>query len=496
MAELYSNFRWGFTGEDQYMLVNGGRVVARAASPPPAEVASDASVIDLGGRLLLPSFIDAHCHILPTGLDLKKLNLDSCSTKEAVLECVLQRHNELDESEWLMAIRYDQTKFADGSHLHRDELDGISKTRPIILRQVSGHASVANSAALAAARVDESTPDPKGGAFGRDASGRLSGLLLEDAHEAVTSASPSPTLDDMVEAILTAGEKMASLGIGCASDMMTGRYDLDLELQAYRIAAERGCKIRTRLYVQWGRLFGPRAIDWDRFQELNQEQNERWRVSGVKIFADGAIGSATAAIYGHFTGSPPEREIDGQLIYPPEKLKQMVRTAHDAGYRLAIHSIGDRSTDIVMDAFEALGGGAARHRIEHAMILSDAQIDRMATLGVHCCMQPEFLMFFRHAYRRQLGEERASRLNRYRSVKDAGIPLSFSSDRPIVSGDPWDGIHAAESRPDGFDPSENLTREEALPAYTTMAAAANGEQDELGGLNPGEWADFQVISPR
>jgi predicted amidohydrolase YtcJ len=482
---IFHNFRWQ-SGDLGWMRVEEGRVQERG------EGTIEGGEIDLAGDWLLPGFIDAHCHILPTGLDLQKLHLGRCSTPEEVLDAVRDRHQELPPEQWLHAVHYDQTKFPTGEHLHRDALDAITGDRPIVLRHSNGHASVANSAALRAAGVDERTPDPKGGTFVRDASGRLTGVLLERAHEHVSEAGPSVDLDGMVNAILAAGQKMSALGITCASDMMTGRFDLDLELQAYRIAAEKGCKIRTRLYLQWATVFGPRAVSPDRLAELSSALDpDTCKIAGIKIFADGAIGSATAAIYGRFTGSPEGTEEDGQLIYRPDRLNQMVRTAHDAGYSIAIHSIGDRATDLVMNAYEAVGE-AHRHRIEHVMMLSDSQIERLKSLGVHCTMQPEFLVRFAHGYRRQLGEPRASRLKRARSVMEAGIPLSFNSDRPIVPGNPWDGITAAVRRPDGYDPSEEIGFCEALEAYTAMGAVANQDSERMGSLKVGQVADFQV----
>jgi len=491
MRELIHNFVWGLSGEPEFMLIENGRVVVRdpAIEPFPSAKRS----IDLEGQYLLPAFIDAHCHILPTGLDLGKLYVGNCTTHDELLDLIREQECHLPEGEWLFAVQYDQNRFPGGEHVNREQLDTLSSKRPILLRHFNGHASVANTACLVAAGVREDTPDPKGGTFVRDASGRLTGVLLEHAHEAVSAAVGAPSLEKMVEAILAAGEKMAQLGIGCASDMMTGRYDLDLELQAYRIAAERGCKIRSRLYLQWSTVFGPRAISPSRLRVLMDAlDEERCRVAGIKIFADGAIGSATAGIYGRFTGSDPGSEIDGQLMYAPERLNQMVRTAHDAGYSIAIHSIGDYSTDIVMNAYEQLDD-AKRHRIEHAMILSDAQIERMAKLGVHCTMQPEFLLRFGHSYKRQLGPERASHLKRFRSVIDAGIPVSFSSDRPVVPGDPWDGVRTAARRPEGFDPAENVSMKEALHAYTHMGAVANREPELMGRLQAGQLADYQVL---
>ena len=483
--------------------MDGGRVIERAGT-----VNLESETIDLGGQYLTPGFIDAHCHILPMGLDLQKLHLGECRSREQVLDLVRNRHRERPDG-WLHAVHYDQNRFSDAEHITRAELDLISAVRPILLRHVNGHASVANSGALMAAGVSRDVVDPLGGSFGRDASGELNGLLLEAAHEDVTRTSPKPKIDEMVEAILAAGTKMRGLGITCASDMMTGVFDLVDELNAYRIASERGCPVRTRLYLQWKPVFGPRAISAGELTDLSSALDPaRCRIAGIKIFADGAIASATAAIYGSYTGAAPAgpmigrrrteldrsadgREVSGQLMYRPERLAEMVKIAHDAGHPVSIHSIGDYATDLVMDAFAATDE-PSRHRIEHAMILSDRQIERMAGLGIHCALQPEFLSALGHAYIKQLGPERASKLKRARSVLDAGIPMSFNSDAPVVFGNPWTGIFTASNRPAGFDASENVTVSEAILAYTRGGAEANGDSSSMGNLEPGMFADFNV----
>lgn len=482
MATLYTNFRNGFTGAFEEIRVANGRVTE------PGE----GDRVDLGGRWMLPAFVDSHCHILPAGLDLQKLHLGGAMSQEEVLDRVRDRHRSHPDG-WLQAVHYDQNRFPGGRHLSREDLDAISADRPISLRHVNGHASVVNSAALQAAGIDESTPEPEGGEFVRDASGRLTGVLLENAHEIVSKAAPGPTIEEMTHAILLAGERMREVGIVCAADMMTGHFGLREELEAYREAATRGCKVGTRLYIQWRDVFGRRAMPAEELNEriaaLDAEAFNGCRVAGVKIFADGAIGSATAAIYGSYAGQP-ERETSGQLIYSPERLNMMVRTAHEAGYSIAVHTIGDYATDLVMDAF-ANTEEPSRHRIEHAMLLSDAQIERMASLGCSLTFQPEFLLRFGHTYQAQLGEERASKLMRTRSVLDAGIPLSFNSDRPITGGDPWDGIRIAESRT-GFDPNEKCTRLEAIRAYTVEGSRVDGDGDMYGSLALGSFGEFNL----
>jgi predicted amidohydrolase YtcJ len=452
-----------------------------------AEFSEAEETVDLEGKTVMPGFVDAHCHILPMGLDLQKLHLGGLDTKEDVLAAVRDWHVQTDPATWLQAVQYDQTRFPDGRHVTRQDLDRISDVRPILLRHANGHASVANTAALRLAGVRPDEPDPPGGAFGRDAAGSLTGLLLERAHEAVTAKAPEPTFEEMVAAVLRAGERMSKLGITTATDMMTGRWDLERELRAYVEASRRGCPVRLRLSLQWGQVLGPRRKDRGTIREALEDSDPDYcRPIGLKIFADGAIGSATAAIYGGFTEGG-----DGTLIYPPDRLRAMVAAAHAEGWAVAVHSIGDRATDHVLDAFES-APEPDRNRIEHVMVLSDRQIDRMAQLNPLVTMQPEFLLRFAHGYARQLGPERAYRLKRAKSVLEAGLRLSFSSDAPIVPGDPWDGVHTAVRRPDGFDPEENVGLSTAVRLYTEAGAEANGDKGRCGVIRPGCWADFQI----
>jgi len=433
------------------------------------------------------AFVDNHCHILPTGLDLAALHLGGAESHSEVLDRIRDRDQSHPDG-WLLAVHYDQNRY-NGIHLTSADLDRISAVRPILLRHVNGHAGVANSAALAAAKVGPDTADPAGGAFGRDASGSVNGVLFEHALELVAGAVPVPTTLEMTRAILLATEKMRGLGIAAAADMMTGRFDLRSELQAYTAAAREDERFTTALYLQWSTVFGKRAISDVEQRELvgDLEATGRSFVRGIKIFADGAIGSATAAIYGSYRDQPAA-ETSGQLIYSPERLSMMVQTAHDAGYPVAVHAIGDYAIDLVLDAFAATDE-PSRHRLEHAMILSDAQIERIAELGCFVTMQPEFLLRFGANYRRQLPDETSWNLKRARSVIDAGIPLSFSSDRPIVAGDPRDGIRLAVNR-DGFTPEERVTAREAVQAYTRDGAAAMRLGDRFGQIAVGHPAEL------
>jgi predicted amidohydrolase YtcJ len=473
MKRLFRNARWWRDGKPVELCIEDGRV----AHEPFSEAAAD-EVVDCHGAWIMPAFIDCHCHILPAGLDMKRLDLSQGETRRDVLRLVQSAASEGDG--WLLAVQYDQTRFEDGRHLTARELDAVTDGRPTVLRHSSGHAAVANTAALRASGISAATPDPPGGTIVRDERGEPLGPLLENAMDLVYRVVPPPTLTESVEAIHAAAKSMRAMGITCATDMATGSRGLSEEIEAYRRAAESGCAIRLRTFVLWGRIFGKRAEP-----DFHLEPTPVLRNLGVKLFADGAIGAGTAAMTEEYVNGGT-----GMLIYEPDDLRERVRVAHEAGYVVAIHSIGDRSTDAVLDAFENTGD-AARHRVEHVMLLRDDQVERIRGRGIRVTLQPEFLLRFGHAYFRQLGNQRASVLKRARSLLNAGIRVGLSSDRPIVPGDPWDGIRAAVSRPPGFDPSEAVSVEEAIDLYTIGAASVNDET-ELGSLAPGEWADFQL----
>ena len=317
--------------------------------------ALEGTVEDLGGAYILPAFNDCHCHILPTGIDLRNLALDSCKSPQDILDAVRDSLPKVEG--WLVAVHYDQNKWDGGAHITRDQLDAISDSVPILLKHTNGHASVVNSAALREAGIHDNTEDPPGGTFVRDTSGRMNGLLLERAHETVFTKIPEPSLDEMVDLILRASEAMAAYGITAASDMMTGQFHLLKELEAYRIASEKS-RVRYTLWLQWGTVLGPRGFKQNQIEEIVRRMDpKKCSVGGLKIFSDGAIGSATAAIYGRFETDPDDgRTESGKLIYSPERLTDMVVQATQRNYPVAVHAIGDRAVDRTLDAFEAAAG--------------------------------------------------------------------------------------------------------------------------------------------
>jgi len=476
MSILFTNFRWWKDGSTRNMRVaNDGLVTYMGQEEPFAD-----DEVDLEGRWLTPGFVDCHCHIMPSGFDLMRLDLTPFSTREEMLLASQEAAAKLPEGAWLLATHYDQNRFEDGEHLTAKQIDAIICDRPVILRHSSGHACVVNSAAMLKAGIREDSTDPRGGELLRE-NGVPNGVLLENAMELAYRAVPKATREEMADAILAAAKSISSFGITSAADMMTGHQGLEDEIWAYKAASERGASLRIRLYVQWSEVFKNKTTLQEIADALSPISEDKMAVRGVKLFADGAIGAGTAAMHEEFlTGG------NGKFIYPPEELERRVLMADEAGYPIAIHSIGDRCTDLVLDCYEKTAD-PTKHRIEHVMVLSDAQIARIKKVGCRVTLQPEFLQSFEQAYCKQLGADRYAKLKRAKSLDEAGVHIGFSSDRPIVPGNPWDGIRIAADRGE-----ESISIERGVDLYTWGAAELDGDSASFGRLNIRQQADFQV----
>lgn len=316
----------------------------------------------------------------------------------------------------------------------------------------------------------------------RDEKGEPTGLLQEEAMGLVYRVVPKPDKYQMRDAIKNAMRSMMSYGITCASDMMTGSYGLEEEFWAYEKAIEEVGGFRCRLYIAWEYLF-----EREDFDKCDFPDSDLLKVGGVKLYADGAIGAGTAAFY-----EPDTMGSEGMLIHKPRELERKILIAEEKGFSLAVHAIGERAVDVVLDALSKTKNPSA-HRIEHAMALNENSLRRIAELQVRTVLQPEFLSAFHKTYFSRLKESVARKLKPLRSLIEGGARVALSSDRPIVEGNPWTGIYSASHREEfGFDPCENITLWETVKLYTQGGAIANGDEGRYGELNVGAFADFQV----
>lgn len=348
----------------------------------------------------------------------------------------------------------------------RGLLDDVVPDRPVLLYRYCGHIGIANSAALTLAGVDTDTADPPGGTIDRDRSGQLTGVVRETALALVSDAlSPftTPATDAEIVAALIG---LRDLGIGSVTGMVSAGEPIWCgianELQTIARLAE-------NLPIDIGvMVIADNPVELGKARDTITKAGGRLRFLGWKDFADGSFGGHTAAMYEPYTDRPETR---GTMRLNHEHAREMARTSLDLGGDVAIHAIGDRANDEVVDLFEALikeeGANPGRLRVEHASVLNDSTIARMAVLGVTASVQPAFLASEANWIEKRLGD-RVDHVYRFRSLVDAGIEVLGGSDAPVEYPDPAVGIGAAVSR-HGINPGEALTLDQAEALFTPPA---------------------------
>ncbi|MGD2102782.1 MAG: amidohydrolase [Acidimicrobiia bacterium] len=344
-----------------------------------------------------------------------------------------------------------------------DDIDDVAAGRPVLLYRYCGHIAVANRAALELAGIDSETPDPPGGSFDRDPRGRPNGILRETAITPVSTAldplvSPPTDLE-----ILTALAGLRRMGIGSITGMISlstavwcGVHDEVGTLE--RLARDLPVDIDALVIARTPQdlVTAKTRID---------EAGGHVRFHGYKTFMDGGLGGHTAAMYEPFSDRPDTRGIER---FDHGHLLEMGRASLQLGGSVAVHAIGDRANDLLLDVYEELvgeGADPARLRVEHASVLTGEAIERMARLGVTASVQPAFIASEYEWLEKRLGPERMSRVYPFRSLLEAGVPLLGGSDTPVELPDPTTGIHAAVDR-HGVNPGEALTREQAEALFT------------------------------
>lgn len=478
------------------VAVRNGRIVALGTNGEVEGLRGPSTrVIDLAGATLLPGFHDAHCHIIGFALSLQEVDLMGARSVAELVEAVGRRAAQTPPGRWVLASRYDQNKLAEGRHPTRQELDAVSPENPVWVQHTSYHMGVANSLALRLAGVTRDTPDPEGGRIVRDAQGEPTGLMQEHAQELVLKAVPPPTLEEVKRALAHAGRQMAREGITSAQDALAGT-NVPEEFRAYQEASAEGLlpqRIWLMVSVEGLPVEGER-LEWA-FGLHTGFGTDRLRLGAVKFMTDGSLIGRTAALSRPYQGQPDNA---GFLLKEPGEFARLVRAVHRAGWQVAMHAIGDRAIEVALDCMESAMGrdaGRFRPRIEHCGILRPDLIERIRRMGVVVVTQPHFIYQLGDGFRSALGEERL-RLT-YPLATLRGIPVAFSSDRPVIPGAPLLGVESAvvERTASGapYVPGEALTVEEALRCYTLGGAFAAFAEAEIGTLEVGKRADMVAL---
>ncbi len=447
--------------ESDALAVVGDRIAALGAEAR-AMRGPATRVVDLRGRALVPGFVDAHNHLVSYGLRLMRLDLSRVEDKGELLAMVTERARMTPAEGWIVGHSWDETRWRDPVLPAQEELDAAAGGRRCLLARVDRHGGLVTTAALRAAGVASKGP-----------------FVAEADYDPLVKLT-APTLQTLVKAVAAASRRAHELGV-TSSHVMCGGEDF-AALQAARDQGALG--VRASCFVYEEHL--EHAVELGARRGLG----DAWvRLLGLKLFADGSLGSRSAAI------SFPYQDAAGigQLIHGEGRLEALVKRAREKGLQVAVHAIGDRAAKRVLDAFELAGVTPAdRARIEHLEMAEDHDVSRAAAMGVVASVQPNFTGEWGHKggmYERRLGWERARRLNRFAVYHETGLPLAFGSDDMPLG--PLYGIRSAVEAP---EPSQRLGVEKAIHAYTAGAAFAGFAEDEVGSLRPGLLADLVVLS--
>lgn len=478
------------------MAVRGERILEVGSEHDILQAYPHVPRVDAGGRTVLPGLIDAHVHLMGLGIGMLQVDLAGTASIDEVVERLRAFERTLTRGAWLQGHGWDQNDWPGQAFPTRSDLDAAFPDRPVWLVRVDGHAAWANTAAIkfVGEEVLRVAPDPEGGKIVRDARGNPTGVFVDAAMGIVGQHIPPPGQEELEQALRLALRETARYGITSVHDA-----GIDLKMiDVYRRAIDEGW-FHLRLY---GMING-RGATLDHICEHGpiRDYGGRLVVRSVKYYIDGALGSRGAALLAAYSDDPGN---SGLLFQSAERFVTDVQHAIECGLQVNTHAIGDRGVRVVLDAYERAmrngNAGSGRHRIEHAQVVSLEDITRFARLGLIASMQPTHATSDMYWAEDRLGPERIRGAYAWRRFLDAGVTVPFGSDFPVEQVNPFLGFYAAVTRQDrsgwpegGWYPDQRLTREEALRAFTLDAAYAAFQEDELGSLEPGKYADFIVL---
>lgn len=454
------------------------------------------SNIDLHGDTMLPGLVDSHMHLIGYGEKLNRLDLTNCQSKEEALKAVKQYSATVEKGEWIIGDGWNENLWGPkATPIFINELDAIVPDHPVFLKRVCRHALVANSKALERANINENTANPEGGVIGRDESGKLNGLLKEEAQELLYRILPEVSDASLRSYIRTAIQSAYKLGLtGAHSEDLSYFGGYERTLQAFKeVIEEEGFSFRAHLLVHH------LVVDDMKGTGESFLSGSEWIEFGaMKIFADGSLGSSTALLSHPYADDP---STSGVAIFSQDQLNELVKKAREYELPVAVHAIGDLAFEMVLNAIEKHPlRGNGRDRLIHAQILRMELIERAKKLPLILDIQPRFLASDFPWVMDRVGGKQDKYLYAWKTLLKEGLPCAGGSDAPIEPLSPLLGIHAAVTRtnindPDKTEylPEEALSVFEALSLFTKGSAYAACHEKDRGLIKEGFLADFTIL---
>lgn len=452
-------------------------------------------VLDAAGRTVVPGIVDAHAHLFGLGEFLRDLDLTDTRAFDEIVSRVAARTKDAPAGRWIVGRGWDQNKWGDTRFPTHEALSRVSPNNPVVLTRIDGHAMLVNTAAMRDAGVTQATKDPAGGRIERGSNGEPTGVFVDNAMQLIDRVIPPMSHDDMRAATLAAIAESNRWGLVGVHDAGEPREVLDVfeelakagtfNLRVYAMVSDDSAAIQH--YFQ----LGPRSALYD---------GRLW-IRSIKLYADGALGSRGAALLDPYSDDPKN---SGLLKTTPEHLRDVSTRALQHGFQVATHAIGDRGNRVALDAYEAALKAVPtvdhRFRIEHVQVLDHADVPRFAQLGVIPSMQAVHQTSDMYWAPTRLGYARTFGAYAWRSLLNTGVIIPNGSDYPVERVNPLFSFHAAVSRqddyswpPGGWFPEQKMTRDEALKSMTIWPAQAAFQEQTLGSLTPGKYADFVIL---
>jgi predicted amidohydrolase YtcJ len=458
-----------------------------------------AELVDLRGKTLLPGFIDAHIHLIYAAYSSYYIDAGACTSEEEVANLVRQRATQTPAGQWIQGGQWNKNVWPDQRFPSKASLDSAAPEHPVALSSKDGHLLWVNSLALQQADITKETSEPPNGAILRDHNGEPTGILQEESATSLVYSiidRRDPTLTrHLAQAKLKEAQQTGITTIHDIED--SDALHLFQQLHDDGTLGVRIHMILPRKKLPELRELGLRAGFGD----------DMLRLGGIKIFADGTLGSQTAAMLDGFEGNPDNH---GILVLPEQEMNETVSAAAELGMSIAIHAIGDRAAHVALNSFEqaqrhldeiqTTKAPRLRYRLEHVQLITPEDLERMRRLGVIASVQPYHAVADRDIAERYWGK-RHRRAYAYRTMQQLGIPLALGSDAPVETFNPLDILFAATTRNEPVTaqqrppwlPDQALPVAQAIWDYTMGAAYAGAEEDSKGSLTVGKLGDAVVL---
>lgn len=460
---------------------------------------NNTEVIDLQSKTMLPGLIESHAHPLAYALNLLYLDLraNQVESIDDILQAVQQRAKAAKENEWIIGFGWDETTLKEKRFPTMEELTNAAPNNPVFLKRTCVHNAVINKKALEASQLSDRPADPEGGHFHIDEStNTLSGLVQENAMDLI--AVPSISIEKQKDAMLKAQEHFFKWGITTIHDMAVSNNEMTVYQQLYK---DGSLKMKLRLWLWALDQMGWKGVQKDVFN-LGLESglgNDHLNIQGIKYMLDGSVGGRTASVAQSY-----ENETDnfGILYMEQETISDYVKQAVQNNLRVSIHGIGETAISMALNAIKNADSKhiikKMRHRLEHCALPTEDHLDQLAEYDIIAGSSVGFIYSIGDSYLKNLGKERVERVFPQKTFKDYGITAPGNSDLPVCDGNPFYGIYSAVTRKtisgQQMGTKETISVQDAFKAYTTDAAYSGFDEDIIGSLSIGKYADMIILN--